>query len=180
VRFDLNDYSIPPEAVGQPLTLAASDTTVRILNGLTEVARHVRTYDRHQFVIDPAHQSALLKTKRRAVSATRGGHLEQLVPEAKLLIDAAFAQGESAGRQTAQLLKLLEQYGATALQKAVREALERGTPRAYSVAFLLRREPRTAPMHVDLSGHPQAQAIDVRPHNLETYDELAHRQDEDN
>lgn len=180
VRFDLNDYSIPPEAVGQPLTLAASDTTVRILNGLTEVARHVRTYDRHQFVIDPAHQSALLKTKRRAVSATRGGHLEQLVPEAKLLIDAAFAQGESAGRQTAQLLKLLAQYGATALQKAVREALERGTPRAYSVAFLLRREPRTAPMHVDLSGHPQAQAIDVRPHNLETYDELAHRQDEDN
>lgn len=31
VRFDLNDYSIPPDAVGRPLTLAASDTTVRLL-----------------------------------------------------------------------------------------------------------------------------------------------------
>lgn len=29
VRFDLNDYSIPPEAVGRPLTLAAADTAVR-------------------------------------------------------------------------------------------------------------------------------------------------------
>lgn len=179
VRFDLNDYSIPPEAVGKPLTLAASDTSVRILDGTAEVARHVRTYDRHQFVIDPTHQAALLKTKRRAVSATRGGRLEQLVPEAKLLIDAAFAQGESAGRQTAQLLKLLDQYGVPAFQKAVREALDRGTPRAYSVAFLLRRQPRTTPLLVDLSGHPHAQSIDVRPHNLETYDELAQRQDED-
>jgi transposase len=33
VRFDLNDYSIPPEAVGRPLTLVASDTDVRILDG---------------------------------------------------------------------------------------------------------------------------------------------------
>lgn len=179
VRFDLNDYSIPPAVVGKPLTLAASDTTVRILQGAAEIARHVRSYDRHQFVIDPAHQEALLKTKRRAVSATRGGRLEQLVPEAKLLIDAAFAQGESAGRQTAQLLKLLDQHGASALQKAVREALDRGTPRAYSVAFLLRRQPRTTPLLVDLSGHPQAQSIEVRPHQLETYDDLAQSQDQD-
>jgi hypothetical protein len=30
LRFDLSDYSIPPEAVGRQLTLAASDVTVRI------------------------------------------------------------------------------------------------------------------------------------------------------
>ncbi len=60
VRFDLNDYSIPPEAVGRPLTLAASDTTVRILDGPVEIARHLRTYDRRQWVLDPAHSEALL------------------------------------------------------------------------------------------------------------------------
>ena len=36
VRFDLNDYSIPPQAVGRPLTLVASDITVRILDGVVE------------------------------------------------------------------------------------------------------------------------------------------------
>jgi hypothetical protein len=52
VRFDLNDYSIPPQAVGRQLTLVASDTRVRILDGCIEIARHIRTYDRHQFPAD--------------------------------------------------------------------------------------------------------------------------------
>jgi hypothetical protein len=42
------------------------------------------------------------------------------------------------------------------------------------VAFLLRRQPRFTPLALDLSRHPQAQSLDVRPHDLESYDELAH------
>jgi hypothetical protein len=174
VRFDLNDYSIPPEAVGRTLTLAASDTGVRILDGAAEIARHPRTYDRHQLVLDPVHQDAVLKAKRKAFHATPGGRLAQAVPESETLLDLAFQQGESAGYQTAQLLKLLEEYGPTALRRAVVEALSRGTPRASSVAFLLRRLPHSRKLAVDLSRHPEAQALDVRPHDLETYDELAH------
>jgi transposase len=181
VRFDLNDYSIPPEAVGRPLTLVASDTLVRILDGTQEVARHPRSYDRHQPVLDPAHQDALLKAKRKAFGATPTGRLAQAVPESETLLDLAFAQGESAGSQTAQLVKLLDLYGAAALGRAIREALERNTPRASSVAFLLRRQQRSAPARVavDLSRHPEAQSIDVRPHDLETYDALARSRDDD-
>jgi hypothetical protein len=173
VRFDLNDYSIPPRAVGRALTLVATDTTVRILDGAVELARHVRTYDRHQCVLDPAHQEAVLEIKRKAQHTTPGGRLEQAVPECRPLLDRAFAQGESAGTQTVQLLKLLDQYGAPALRRAVREALERNTPRASSVAFLLRRQPRSSLATVDLSRHPHVAQLHVRPHDLETYDELA-------
>jgi transposase len=109
VRFDLNDYSIPPEAVGRQLTLVASDIGVRILDGSFEIARHARTYDRHQFVLDPVHQEAVLKLKRKAIHYTPAGRLEQAVPETKAFLDAAFALGESAGAQTSQLMKLLEQ-----------------------------------------------------------------------
>lgn len=179
VRFDLNDYSIPPEAVGRPLTLTASDTTVRLLDGSIEIARHRRSWDRGQMVLDPAHQQALLKLKRKAFHSTPAGRLELAVPESKALIDVAFEQGESAGTQTAQLLKLLDQYGAAALRRAIIEALERNTPRASSVAYLLRRQPRSRLLAVDLSHHPVAQSVDVRPHNLETYDGLArHPQEE--
>jgi hypothetical protein len=67
-----------------------------------------------------------------------------------------------------------------ALRSAIREALERNTPRASSVAFLLRRQHRSTPLPVlDLSRHPEAQALDVRPHDLETYDELAHPRHDD-
>jgi transposase len=179
VRFDLNDYSIPPQAVGRQLTLVASDTSVRILDGSVEVARHVRSYDRHQPVLDPAHQDAVLKSKRKAFHSTPAGRLEQAVPESRAFLDQAFAQGEQAGTQTAQLMKLLDQYGAAALRRAIVEALDRNTPRASSVAFLLHRQPRPTPLAVDLSRYPQAQSLDVRPHDLETYDELAHLNDKD-
>jgi len=180
VHFDLNDYSIPPEAVGRPLTLVASDTGVRILDGAAEVARHHRSYDRQQQILDPEHEQALLRTKRKALHQTRAVRLTLAVPESEPLLERAFAQGESAVSQTTELLRLLDLYGVAALRRAIQEALERNTPRASSVAFLLRRRHRSAPLPtLDLSRHPEAQAMDVRPHNLETYDELAHTHDDE-
>lgn len=121
----------------------------------------------------------MLQFKRKAFHGTPAGRLEQAVPESKTLLDLAFAQGESAGSQTAQLLKLLDEYGPAALRRGVAEALERNTPRACSVAFLLRRQPRARPIALDRSRHPEAQSIDVRPHHLETCDELARTKDDD-
>jgi len=149
------------------------------LDGAQELARHPRTYDRQQQVLDPTHQDAVLKIKRKAFHATAAGRLELVVPESRTLLDLAFAQGESAGSQTALLLKLLDEFGPAALRRAIVEALERNTPRACSVAFLLRRQPRPPRIALDLSGHPQAQSIDVRPHDLGTYDELARTQNDD-
>ena len=177
VRFDGNDYSIPPEAVGRTLTLVASEAEVRILDGAKELAQHRRSYDRQQMVLDPEHQDALLKTKRKARESTRNGRLEVAVPESVLLLEKAFMEGESVAQQTTQLLELLERYGEKALRYAVHEAIERGTPRAASVAFLLRQRHRCAPLPLDLSRYPQAQDINVRSHDLETYDELARNRD---
>jgi transposase len=177
VRFDGNDYSIPPEAVGRSLTLVASAAEVRILDGSKELARHRRSYDRQQMVLDPKHQQDLLRSKRKARESTRNGRLEVAVPESVLLLEKAFLEGESVAQQTTQLLELLERYGEAALREAVHEAIERGTPRAASVAFLLRQRHRAAPLPLDLSRYPQAQDINVRSHDLETYDELAHHRD---
>jgi transposase len=179
VRFDLNDYSIPPEAVGRPLTLAAADTTVRILDGTAEIARHPRSYDRAQMVLDPAHAEALLKLKRKATRATPASRLEQLIPESRELLDAAFAHGESAGRQIAQLTRLLDEFGPHALRRCILDALRHNTPRASSVAFLLRCQPRQTRASLDLSRHPEAQSVEVRPHDLEIYDELARSDDKE-
>src|SRR5713101_4118453 len=183
IRFDLNDYSIPPHAVGRPLTLVASDSQVRILDGTQELACHRRSYDRRQLLLDPAHQQELLQEKRKARRSTPAGRLEQAVPESGALLEAAFARGESAGSQTAQLLKLLDTYGPAELRDAIREALEHGTPRASSVAFLLRRHQRSrerrAPAPVDLSQHPELAALNMQPQNLEVYDELAKQTDDE-
>ena len=183
VRFDLNDYSIPPTAVGRTLTLVASDTDLRLLDGTVEIARHRRSYDRHERIEDPIHQQALLEDKRKAVGSTRNSRLTSAVPEIEALLDAAFRRGEPAGPQTTQLLLLLDDYGASELRAAVCEALERGTPRASSVAYILSRRHRLrrgrTPLPVDLTRRPDLADLHVQPHNPETYDELTRDHDPD-
>lgn len=176
VRFDQNDYSIPPEAVGRSLSLVASQTTVRILDGTLEIARHRRCYDRLQRIEDPAHIEALLKQKRKAIGSAPGTRLEHAVPESRQLLDAAFSRGESITRQIRMLVGLLDDYGADELRAAVTEALARHTPRASSVAFILSRRQRSSSLRkvpVDLSRHPELADLSVPTHQLEVYDELS-------
>jgi hypothetical protein len=63
VRFDLNDYSVPPQALGRPLTLLASPSAVRLLDGATEVAAHRRSYDRHRTCRSSRTPSGTARTK---------------------------------------------------------------------------------------------------------------------
>jgi transposase len=176
VRFDLNDYSIPPQVVGRPLTLVASPTTVRLLDGSTEIARHRRSYDRHQRMEDPAHIQILLEQRRKALGSSTGGRLGALAPDSQPFLEAAFRQGESAARLTRQLLGLLDDYGPAELGAALREALERNTPRVSSVAFILarrhRQQKRRVPLPVQLSRRPDLEDLAVQTEPLEAYDEL--------
>jgi transposase len=183
IRFDLNHYSIPPEAVGRTLTLVASDIQVRILEGTRLLATHRRSYDRNQMVVDPAHQDALLALKRKALGSTPSGRLLSAVPEIEALLEAAVQRGEPAATQTTQLRLLLDDYGPEELRAAVTEALQRQTPRASSVAYILAKRHRLrryrglSPVH--LIRRPELEDIHVQPHDPETYDELTeHEPDE--
>jgi len=183
VRFDLNDYSIPPAAVGRQLSLAASETTVRILEGGTEIARHRRSYDRHQRVEEAIHVETLLEEKRRARGSLPRARLNDAVPGVEAFLEACFQRGESVAATTEKLLLLLDDHGAAELAAAVAEALARQTPRLGSVGFLLARRRRTAQrrmaLPVELSRRPDLRDLYVKPHLPETYDELARRDDDD-
>lgn len=177
VRFDLNDYSIPPSAVGRPLDLVASDQSVRILDGTQEIATHRRSYDRHQRVEDHAHVETLLAEKNRARGSSRCARLIDAVPETEVFLDAGFQRGESAALLTQKLLLLLDDWGAHELRAAVRQALDKQTPRLSSVAYILAKNRRQAQpprvLPVDLSRRPDLKDLYVKPHSPETYDELS-------
>lgn len=183
VRFDLNDYSIPPRSVGCGLTLVASETSLRILDGVAEVARHGRSYDRHRRIEDPAHVEALLLEKQRAHGSTPNARLIGAVPAAEAFLEASFRRGESVSTVTQKLLLLLDDYGAAELRAAVEEALARQTPRISSIAFLLAKRQRATQrktnLPVDLSRRPDLKDLYVKPHSAETYDELSRRDDDE-
>lgn len=183
VRFDLNDYSIPHTCVGHLLSLVASETTVRILDGTAEVARHRRSYDRHRQIDDPAHIEALLAEKRRARGSTTCARLIDAVPAAEAFLEAGFQRGDSVSATTQKLLLLLDDYGPAELRAAMAEALARNTPRIGSIAFILAKRQRAAQrkisLPVDLSRRPDLEDLYVKPHASETYDELTRRDDDD-
>lgn len=176
IRFDLNDYSIPPEAVGRPLTILASDTAVRFLDATTQIACHPRSWDRHTRVEDPAHLKTLLIQRRKAGGLTRLSALLTTVPAAEAFLKAAILRGESERTQADKIARFVADYGCDLVQRALTEALERGTPNTSSVAFLLQRLARSLktrpPLPVSIPSRPELTGLTVAPHDPASYDAL--------
>jgi transposase len=177
IRFDLNDYSIPHLLVKKPLTLVASDTTVRILDGTEQVGCHARCYDRGQMVEDPAHLTALAAQKRHAHELRARDRLRQACAVAEAFLDALARRGVALRSTTSQLLRLLDRYGASALDAAMTEALARCALSVQSVAHILDQAQRKAgqppPIEVVLSLDSKVRDLHIEPHCLASYDALA-------
>lgn len=174
IRFDLNDYSVPHTHVRRTIVVLADERTVRILDGAVELARHPRCWDRGQQIEDPAHVQRLLEHKR-AARAHRGlDRLGQAAPAAATLLERAAARGDNLGSITAALLRLLDRYGAAALQVAVLEALQRDVPHPNAVRLALERAREAAgqppPVALVLPEHVARRDAPVRPHELGSYD----------
>jgi transposase len=176
VRFDLNDYSVPHTKVQRLLTVLADPDTVRIVDGSEVLARHPRSYDKGAQIEDPAHLQALVEEKRAARHHRGVDRLAAAVPAAQDLLQRAAGRGDNLATITADLLRLLDHYGAVELDAAIQDALVRGVPHPNAVRLALdrRREQRNAPppIAVDLPDHVKTRDTTVRPHRLETYDRL--------
>jgi len=184
IRFDKNDYSIPHELVGKSLTLVASEQTVRILDGVEQVASHARSYDRGRVVEEPAHLKALAEYKKRAQQLTGRDLLRASCSNAEAFIAELARRGNPMGPQTSRLLKLLERYGAKDLDSALSEALLRNAIGASAVAHIcdqlqkqLGRPPILPPV---LSPQVRERDVTITPHDLNRYDEINQHEDDDN
>lgn len=183
VRFDRNDYSIPPSAVGKDLVLLAAADHLRIFEGLQEIARHRRCYHQGEQITDPAHAAALLANKRAARGSAAESPLRLAVPEVERFLDAAFPRHRNTARLTDRLARLLLLYGADLLRAAVTEALQHSTPTLSAVEYLIEKHRRDSqrqpPLPVDLADRPQLATLHVQPHDLSEYDQLAKNDPED-
>jgi transposase len=136
LRFDRNDYSIPPALVRKPLTLVATHDEIRILDGTQEVARHRRSYDRQQCIEDPRHLDALIAAKRAARTPKGRDRLFAALPHAEAFFEQIVQRGLPLPSATQQLLRLLSDYGREATDVALAEVLRRGTSTPASVALV--------------------------------------------
>ena len=182
VRFDLNDYSVPHTKVRRVLTVLADPREVRIVDGAEILACHPRSYDKGDQIERGAHVEALVAEKRAARRHRGTDRLASAAPASQTLLRRAAERGDNLGAITAALLRLLDRYGAAELEASISEALDRGVPHPNAVRLALerRREQRgqPPPIAVELPARIKTRDTPVRPHRLETYDQLKDQTDE--
>lgn len=176
LRFDLNDYSVPHTQVRRTLTVMASQSQVRVLAGGEVIAEHGRVYGKGEQIEDPAHLAALVGAKRAARHHRGQDRLAHAAPSSRALLREAASRGNRLSQVVSQLNRLLDDYGASALEQAIAEALASGVPHPNAVAQALERgrEQRhlPPPLAIVLPDNARARNIVVRPGSLAAYDWL--------
>ncbi len=171
VQLDTNRYSVPPAYARKTLTLVADDTTVRLLDGAAEVARHDRCWGRHQRLEKKSHVAQILQTKEGARPAKGRDRLAAEVPGIERLVEQWVDAGRNVGSMIARTLHLLDAYGAPSVTLAVSTMLERGTNDLGALTILCEqhRRRRPPPLPLQLANHVHDR--DVIPHDLGGYDD---------
>ena len=174
-RFDLNDYSVPHDRTQRTLVAFADLDTVRFMDGNDIVASHARSWDRGQQVEHPEHVQRLVEEKRRSREHRGLDRLSKAAFSAKGFLGVIAQRGGNVGNTTARLLHLLDEVGATELEEALVEAIEKDTLHVGAVRQIVDRR-RTQrglppPVSIPVTRGEHAELV-VTPHALATYDVL--------
>jgi transposase len=182
VRFDLNDYSIAHTHVRRTLEVVATCKKVRVLDGQEVIATHNRCWDRGQQIEDPAHLQALVDHKRQAREHRGLDRLYHAAPCSQPFFVELADRGGNLGATTSGLLRLLDRYGARALDEALKAALAQEVLSLGAVRQILDQHAHAAgkppPITIALND-PRVRDLIVKPHALTTYDQLEEDETDD-
>lgn len=175
-RFDWNDYSIPYTHVRRTVTVCATLDTVSILDGTVTIATHQRCFDKGMQIEDESHISMLAAVKKQSRQHRGQDRLMQEAPSSSTLLMQAAERGYKIGAIVSQLLKLLDDYGASELETSIQTALAKQVPHPSAVRIDLERQREARhlppPIGLALPNDTRVRNLIIRPHHLEDYDQL--------
>lgn len=181
--FDGNLYSVEPAYVRQTLSVFATLETVRLCQGLTEVGRHKRCFDKGKVIEDEKHIEELKEAKRAASKHRSMDRLRLSAPSSAEFLVLAGARGHNLGRLTQELTQLLDLYGGEELEACIKEALlsERVHASAVKQALERRRSEtgRGEPVRLHFQRNEKANTIIIPSPSLDIYDSLVSRREEE-
>ncbi len=172
VRFDLNDYSVPHVHVRRSVVVLASLERVRITRAGEVIAHHPRSWDKGEQVEVAEHVKELVEYKAAAKRSRGLDRLHHACPSAAAFFAGVANDSGNLGATTTALTRLLDQYGADALEGALQVALANGRVHLPAVRHILDQQNTQPPPVTVTVADPRARDIVVRPHRLDTYDQI--------
>jgi transposase len=173
VRYRGTDYSVPT-AYGhrEVLTRGYVDSVV-ISCGADIIARHVRSYEREDFVFDPLHYLALLERKIGALDQAAplaGWNLPEEFAMLRRLLEARM--GKQGKREFVQVLRLMEMFNPEEVAAGVRAAIERGAIGFDAVKHLVLCRIERRPARLDMTVYPYLPRARVAVTSARSYRDL--------
>ncbi len=123
VTLDTNHYSVPAEYANTRVNLKAYPDRGCIYREDKLIARHIRSYDRHQDLEDPDHPKALLAHRRNAREQRLLMHFLALSPKAQAYYEGLEQRRLNARHHLRKIVALAEIYGAEATARAIEDGL---------------------------------------------------------
>lgn len=146
VRLDTNRYSVPAQYAGQRLLLKAYPDRLCIYHQHalqdTLIARHPRSYDRHQDIEDPDHPKALLEQRKNAREQRLLCQFLSLSNRAQAYYEGLTARRFNARVHLRKILALVEIYGKELTARALDDALAFNAFSSEYIAHLLEARAR--------------------------------------
>ena len=171
VRVERNTYSVPIEHVYKEVWAKVLPDRIEIAAGDQIVAQHERCYDTRCFILNPFHVLPLLEIKHRAIpeaTALRSWVLPEVFEQ---LRTALREQTRKPDQEWVKVLRLMEEFSAEKVERAVRAALVADSPRLESIRLLLRgKGPDRGAIAPASVKREDLKAIQVVEPDLEAYD----------
>ena len=187
VTFEANRYSVPARFAGQQVVLKAYPDRLCVYHGEDLIARHVRSFERHQDFENPDHAKALVAQRRHARDSQVLKRFLGLSPLAAKYHAGLLERRGQALSHVRKIVALADIHGEEAVIRALTDALAFEAFSSEYIAHLIdarvRRLPEASPLVLmrrqdvlelelppaDLSAYPDI--------TLEHHEEVSHGQD---
>jgi hypothetical protein len=170
VRYRLNDYSVPTTYGHRDVLVRGYVHDVVISCGAEVIARHPRSYERHDFIFDPLHYLALIEQKINALDQAAplaGWRLPEEFMTLRRLLEARM--GKQGKREFVQVLRLMEVFPLDDVAAAARDAIARGAIGFDAVKHLILCHIERRPPRLDMTIYPYLPRAQVTMTSARTY-----------
>ena len=171
ISLDSNRYSVPAEFANCKLTGKIYPDRICIYDQEKLIARHRRSYDRHQDFENPDHPKALLAHRRKAHNQQILKRFLTISPKAQIFYQKLEDRRMNPLTHIRKIVALSEIYGPEAVSRAINDALVFAAFSSEYIANLLEQRTRdkTEPAALHLSRKEDLLEIEVDEPNLEIY-----------
>ena len=176
VLFDVNAYSVPASLAGKTLTLKADAHQIRVFDGITPVAEHLRSYEKNLPIERPEHRQGLIARRRKAAASKTTDAFLALGPVAKDYLAGLINAELHLNHHVGKIMDMAGLYGTTEVLQALTHALAHkafGAPYVQNIVLQQRARrglPDIPPLVIPHK--PQWTQITVEEQDLALYDDL--------